>query len=93
MGKTMPSGRQAPDDVEVDKKDGDPAVHFLISGIGAVTVDYMTRLWSLGLLFRVYQASRRPCNDQRYTGRGWRERIEDDAIKALRGVSGGHQGG
>jgi hypothetical protein len=49
---------------------------------GAVTVDIDRRGFALGIVAMV------PRYSTRYAGRGWRDRLVDDAVKALQAAEG-----
>lgn len=48
-------------------------------GFGSVTIDFMTRGYIIGIRGFVPHG-------RRYTGHGWREKLVDDAVAALRGT-------
>lgn len=53
---------------------------------GHVTVDYKNRVWRFGIS---YHGPTRPVAE-RHEGRGWRVRLEEDAMRDLERVLKGH---
>ena len=84
---SLPNNIKAPEEWEVHACDSQPGCFALkqTSFGGAVTVNFGRRWWNLGWGYSTIGKQTPGCtsNGKMYTGRGWQQRLVDDAAAAL----------